>query len=371
LAAAVKIVVLTPFPLHRGEVKGGGERAAKGVCDGFVALGNECTVLRSDTWREPDSGVGCPLRAEYIAHWGTSRIRETRVSPTKTAHLIADADLVISVDRAFASLATRARTVLLLSNLAYANEHTAAEAPWDSVWVPSPYLADELRRNHCTRLIHIVPPVVRCAANGHPPLPGLDRLSARLDGAGIAKQRRLLFPHRADPGKGLNEAIELLALLRRDGDTWHLIISRHPHEGECGEVTLQNARNACHELGVADGVSWIPWLPAWAMPRLYGVGACTLVASRLPESLSLVSLESLVAGVPVVARSIGNIPSLARQFPSIRAVDDVAAAVGARAVRSVAGHLPAPRERSRATRMFSVDAHRSALATAICEVMAT
>jgi glycosyltransferase involved in cell wall biosynthesis len=352
----VKIVVLTPFPLHRTAVKGGGERAAKGVCDGLVALGNECTVLRSDAWREPDSGVVCPLQAEYIAHWEASPIAETRVSRTKTAHLIAGADLVVSVDRAFASLVTRARSVLLLSNLAYANEHTAAQAPWDAVWVPSPYLADELRRNRYRRLIHIVPPVVCGAADSRRPPPVLDRLTARLDGAGIAKQRRLLFPHRADPGKGLNEVIELLALLRRDDDTWHLIVCRHPHEGDRGEATLQNARNACHELDVADGVSWIPWLPAWAMSRLYGVGGCTLVASRLPEAFSLVSLESLAADVPVVARSVGNIPSLARRFPSIRAVDDVASAAGARAVRSVSGHLPTPRERSLAARMFGVDA---------------
>jgi glycosyltransferase involved in cell wall biosynthesis len=366
----MKIVVLTPFPLHRAEVKGGGERAAKGVCDGLLALGNECTVLRSDTWREPDSGMGCPLDAEQIARWGTSRIRETRVSPTKTKHLIAGADLVISVDRAFPPLATRARTVLLLSNLAYANERTAAAEHWDAVWVPSPYLADELRRNHRTRLIHIVPPIVG-SADGHRPLRVLDRLSARLDGAGIAKRHRLLFPHRADPGKGLHEAIELLALLRRDGVAWHLIISRHPHEGERGEATLLEARKACHELDIADGVSWIPWLPTWAMPHLYGAVSCTLVASRLPESFSLVTLESVAAGVPVVARSVGNIPALARQFSSIRAVDDVASAVGARAVRSVAGHLPALRERSRAAQMFGVDAHRSALVSAVREVMAT
>lgn len=367
----MKIVVLTPFPLHSTSVKGGGERAAKGLCDGFVALGNDCTVLRSDSWREPDSCVGCPLEAEYIAHWGTFQITETRVSPMKTARLIAGADLVVSIDRAFASLATHARSVLQLSNLAYANEHTAAGAPWDALWVPSPYLADELRRNWCTRPIHIVPPVVRGTVEGLRLLPGLDRLSVRLDGAGIARHRRLLFPHRADPGKGLNEVIELLALLRRNHDTWHLIVSRHPYEGERGEATLQNARDACRELDVADGVSWIPWLPAWAMPRLYRVAGCTLVASRLPESFSLVSIESLVAGVPVVARSVGNIPALARRFPSIRAVDAVASAAGASAVRSVAGHLSAPRERSQAVRMFGVEAHRAALATAIREVMAT
>jgi len=215
-----------------------------------------------------------------------------------------------------------------------------------------------------------VPPVVRGAADRRRPLPGLDRLSARLDRAVIAKQRRLLFPHRADPGKGLNEVIELLALLRRDDDAWHLIVSRHPYEGERGVATLQNALNACRELDVADAVSWIPWLPAWAMPRLYSLGGCTLVASRLPEAFSLVSIESLVADVPIVARSVGNIPALARRFLSIRAVDDVASAAGASAVRSIAGHLPARRERSQAARMFGVDAHRFALATAIREVMA-
>ena len=367
----MKIVVLTPFPLHRTAVKGGGERAAKGICDSLVALGNECTVLRSDTWREPDSELGCPPEAEYIARWDKPPVAESHVSSMKTGHFIADADLVVSVDRAFASLATQARSVLLLSNLSYANERTAAEGQWNAVWVPSPYLADELRRNHCLRPIHIVPPIVCGARGGRHPLPGLDRLSARLDGAAIPKQRRLLFPHRADPGKGLNEAIELLALLRRDDDTWHLIVSRHPYEGKGGMATLQNARSTCCELDVADGVSWIPWLPAWAMPQLYRVGGCTLVASRLPESFSLVSLESLVTGVPVVARCSGNIPSLARHFPSIRVVDEVASAAGASAVRSVADRPPATDERSRATQMFSVDMHRSALATAISEVMAT
>jgi glycosyltransferase involved in cell wall biosynthesis len=367
----VKIVILTPFPLHGAAVKGGGERAAKEACDSFAALGNECTVLRSDRWQEPDSGAGCPFEAEYVARWEASPVKETRVSATESARFIAGADLVVSVDRAFASLTTRARTVLLLSNLAYANERNAAGTPWDAVWVPSSYLADELRWNHNPQRVHIIPPVVRDTAGGCFPLPGLDRLSVRLDGAGVPRQRRLLFPHRADPGKGLSDAIELLALLRRDDDTWHLIISQHPYEGERGEATLQNARNACRELDVVGGVSWIPWLPARAMPRLYGMGGCTLVASRLPEAFSLVTLESLVVGVPVVARSGGNIPSLALRFSSIRIVDEVASAVGASAVRSVAGHLPTQDERSRAARMFSLEAHRSALATAIREVMET
>lgn len=367
----MQIVVLTPFPLHDAVVKGGGERAARAVCDGLLAMGNDCVVLRSDAWREPDSAVAVPFAAQYFTQWHATPVAETQVTARQTAQLIRDADLVISVDRAFGALSARGRRVLLLSNLVYANERTAAEAQWDAVWVPSPYLADQLRRTRHGGPIHVVPPLVAERTDACRPLPAVDRLTARLAAAGIDRQRRLLFPHRADPSKGLHEAVDLLARLHRDDDTWHLIVCRHTDEGARGAATMQNARVASADLGVADAISWIPWLPAAAMPQLYEVAGCTLVASRLPEAFSLVSLESVMAGVPVVARSVGNITELARQFPAIQAVDTITSVVGVRAVRAAVDRPPTLRERVQARGMFGADAHRAALASALHQVLAS
>lgn len=370
MAAAVRIAVLTPFPLQERAVKGGAERAARSVCDALLALGNACVVLRSEVWHEPAAGIANPLDARYVGQWTTSSpVIETRASAAQVRQLLGAVDLVVSVDRAFAAWETSARRALLLSNLAYANERTAADARWDAVWVPSPYLADELRRRGCGRSIHVVPPAVGDGVEDRPPLPVLDRLSTQLDAAGVARHRRLLFPHRADPGKGLTEVVELLARLWREESTWHLVVSRHSHEGDGGEATLRAAFDLCEAFGVSEAVSWLPWLPAWAMPQLYDLGGCTIVASQLPEAFSLVSLESLVAGVPVVARPVGNIASLARRFASIHAVETIASTAGANCVRTVAGRAPTPQERSLASQDFSVDAHRSALDSALRMVM--
>lgn len=342
------------------------------MCDGLAAKGHKCAVLRSDAWAEPPMGVASLATTQYRADWNAKLVTEQPISAERAVKLAEHADLVLSVDRLVAGFATRGHRALLLSNLAYENERTAAEGGWDAIWVPSPYVADQLRRSFGTVPIDVVPPLVSGGNSGCAAHPDVLGLTAQLAAAGIDRNRRLLFPHRADPGKGLTETIKLLARLRRDsGEEWQLIVSRHTDEGTRGTAAIRDAEEVADKLGIAAAVSWIPWLPTAAMRQLYELAGCTLVASRLPEAFSLTTLESVLAGVPVVARSVGNVPGLARQFQAVRAVDSMASVACIHAVRAAVERPPGRRERARVQGLFGQAAHDAALVRALDRVLAS
>lgn len=350
-------VVLSAQPFQGDRFKGGAERVAADIGRHMVALGWNCTWMGGVAWRDsvgPRLSLGEGIAGTTVdssvldgfAGYSTDP-RGGRLPPAAVVDRVDAAQLVLVVDRAVGALPATPTRVLLLSNLAYANERQAARAEeCDTVWVPSHYLAERLVAEFgwAPDDVRVVPPAVaapRCTVDEHRPLA---RLEAQLAATGRPRSHRLLFPHRADPGKGLASAVRLLArLVHGDrlvaGDArWTLVITEaNPDEGPAAVAVTAAAKDLARRLGVAQHLEWVPWLPVSQMPFLYALAGCTVVASVLEEGFGLVPVESVLAGVPVVTLGSGNLRRLATRLPGVHLVDVVDSERTAALVRAVCG----------------------------------
>lgn len=112
------------------------------------------------------------------------------------------------------------------------------------------------------------------------------------------RDRRLVWAGRRSREKGLNEAIAIAALLGRP-----LTIAGPPApEAEDGTEDPSGS-----ELRLGAQVEDLGWIPRSEVYRALGRAEATLVTSSIPESQSLVAIESLAAGTPVVAFSGGGL----------------------------------------------------------------
>lgn len=364
------VVVLTPYRLCDAMVKGGAQRVAVGVCEGLVALGHECIVLQNSRWEASLLGTASPFGSgeNRMTRW-SDQPRVERTVPDETARrAVRGADVTVVLDRAVGRLPTNGASVLLLSNLAYENERRAAAADWNGVWVPSPFLAAELGPHLGPSLpqVHVVPPMLaepKCRPDPHRPV---TRLRARLADLGVPPARRLLFPHRADPGKGLLRTLDLLRTLVSDDPSWTMIATAAtPQEGSAGHRVEAEARRVAHALGLERHLLWVPWLSTSEMPCLYRSAGCTLMASSMPEGFALVPVESVAAGVPVVTTAAGNVRQLADQFQSITTVDRPSGPHAVAAVRAAVSRAMSGWESAAIRARFSRDAQLAALASGL------
>jgi len=370
VGAGPKAVVLTGYAVNPVLVRGGAQRVATELCDRLVELGWKVDVVECVAWRQ-SVDPGCTLaagmagQAAIVCGW-----RETAPPSVRTCEdlhaLLTGVDLVLVMDRVVGRLDTPAHKVLLLSNLTYDNERQAAlHGDHEAVWVPSPHLAQQLKAiaGDGPNAVDVVPPALAqqpCDAVAHAPL---DTLGEQLMLSQTPRQRSLLFPHRADRGKGLIFALAMLRLLLAE-DRWTLVaIEPSADEGADAKAVINDARRFTADLGIMDWVVWVPWLPQSEVSCLYQLGGVTLMPSTLDEGFGLVAVESLAQGVPVVALPSGNLRRLADCFSSLHLAEGVTAA--ARTVARVAGSAVPDAEREAVRQSYSVDAQRAAVVSAL------
>jgi glycosyltransferase involved in cell wall biosynthesis len=370
MGALPTAVVLTPYAVDPMFVRGGAQRVAAELCDRLEELGWVTQVIECLAWRDTIDPPQ-PFTVAMQGHAATIRrwrdvAPATAISSAGVEDAVRSARLVLTLDRAVGRLDTTAHRVLLLSNLVYDNERRAAtRGDHDAVWVPSEYLArlSAAARGPAPVGVHVVPPALvesRCDAVAHGPLRALDE---RLTAAGVPRRRRLLFPHRTDSGKGLTTALAVLQHLLKE-DRWALIAVRPgEREGNDAAAVVDEARRDAAAAGIADHVHWVSWLPQPEVFCLYGVAGVTLMPTMLEEGFGLVAVESVMRGVPVVARPAGNLRLLAERFPNIHPTDEVLDMVSTAA--AVSGReVPAAQRRAVRT-AFSVAAQRAAVTTAL------
>jgi len=79
-----------------------------------------------------------------------------------------------------------------------------------------------------------------------------------------------------------------------------------------GEGAIKSdLQSLARDLGIAERVSWSPFVSQEQMPREYGASAVTVLPSRgQAEGLGLTLVEALLAGSAVVGTAAGGIPEV-------------------------------------------------------------
>lgn len=164
----------------------------------------------------------------------------------------------------------------------------------DRITTASQFLAGDLRRMlpHLDTEIQVTPMPVDVAAFS--------------EGAGASKplSPRILYAGNLLPSKGVDVLLRASAKLMRRGVEFELKI--------LGEGAIKSDLMAlARELGLAERVTWSPFVSQNQMPREYGASAVTVLPSRgQAEGLGLTLVEALLAGSAVVGTAAGGIPEV-------------------------------------------------------------
>lgn len=166
------------------------------------------------------------------------------------------------------------------------------------------FASGEVEAEQLTRLYDVRPERIELLT------PGVDlaffspgqRWAAR-QAIGLGEQPVLLFVGRIQPLKGVDLAVEALALAENRQAV--LVIVGGP-SGVEGEATLRKLRDRIDELGVVDRVRFVSPRPHHLLSTYYRAADVCLVPSR-SESFGLVALEASACGTPVIASDVGGL----------------------------------------------------------------
>lgn len=354
------VVIVTTAPILGQLFKGGAQRVLYDTYMALQSISRDCTVLQYPCEERN-------LAQDYLATSITdgSAIRSEHVSRHAAVTLLREADLTLSVDKLLYELPRGRWHVLSLSNLAYDTERFAArQKRWDRLWVPSRFLRDLLIRDYSVPLekIDVIPPTLDFRfKRKHEAVMTLERDFKR---DGIPLRRRLLFPHRSDPAKGIRSAIGLVRRLAKDDHRWRLIVTSpsafdDPANRSFFERVLRTTTDVREQLIV------IPWLPHDTMGELYALSGCTIMASTLPESFGLTAAESISCGTPVVAVEAGALSEQHSELRAVHFVDEIDSSTGAAVVRNICGTRVSQETTSFLRFRFSMEAHIEAVHRAV------
>lgn len=158
------------------------------------------------------------------------------------------------------------------------------------------------------------------------------------------KGRFALALGRICPEKGFEDALDAAA---RAGMPFLLAGTVFPY----AEHRDYFSRSIAPRLG--RGARWVGAVAGLSKQRLLARAACLLVPSKVPETSSLVAMEALAAGTPVIAYRIGALPDIVEDGVTgflVDTVDEMAQAMAA------VGRIDPEMCRRRAAERFSADA---------------
>jgi D-inositol-3-phosphate glycosyltransferase len=170
-------------------------------------------------------------------------------------------------------------------------------------------VATERERQELIKLYDAAPEkvgVVPCGVNLDMFRP-IDRMEARRK-LGIADEKVLLFVGRLDPLKGIDLALQAMPLLPDRRGLRLVIIGGDEHS----QIEVDRLRGLAGALGIAGSVTFQGIVKHHRLPDFYSAADVCLVPSHY-ESFSLVALESLACGTPVVAADVGDLKNIIRQ----------------------------------------------------------
>lgn len=116
----------------------------------------------------------------------------------------------------------------------------------------------------------------------------------------------VLFVGRIQPLKGVDIAVEMLALL---ADSTARLMIVGGASGNEGEAEVARIREIIDRLGLEERVCFVEPQPHYALSTFYRAADVVVMPSR-SESFGLVALEAAACGIPVVAASVGGLRTL-------------------------------------------------------------
>jgi len=133
----------------------------------------------------------------------------------------------------------------------------------------------------------------------------------------------LLFPHRPDPRKGFNIAIQIANEFAKTKN-WKKVILKSSRFNESLNKDKKNSdfknEDSYKEFISNNGqLIFNDWIPFEKMGEFYSSGDLTLCPGDFIESFGLVPLESVVNGTPAICSSVGAFRDL-RTIPGIQIV---------------------------------------------------
>jgi glycosyltransferase involved in cell wall biosynthesis len=141
---------------------------------------------------------------------------------------------------------------------------------------------------------------------------------------GIPDKPALLYVGRLDPEKRIEEIFEAIKLAGEKMDLCFIIVGKGTQSEELKTLAVT--------MGIAEKVIFTGFVPDEELPAFYNIGRCFIIAS-IAELLSLVTLQAMASGMPVIAANaaaltelvdgngylyeVGNIPALILSIENI------------------------------------------------------
>ena len=157
--------------------------------------------------------------------------------------------------------------------------------------------------------------VIPCGINNELFRP-VDKQYARVT-TGLGSKKVILFVGRQDPLKGLDNILEAVSLLDRRNDFQLAVIGDNSQYLD----PIQTAPGAQPQAVVDSKIRFIGSVPHEDMYLYYNAADFCVIPSYY-ESFSLVAMESLACGTPVLATAVGVIPGLASTCGLCRIIED-------------------------------------------------
>jgi 1,2-diacylglycerol 3-alpha-glucosyltransferase len=113
----------------------------------------------------------------------------------------------------------------------------------------------------------------------------------------------LLYVGRLDPEKRIEEILKSVALAVKKIDFCFVVVGKGTSKTALEKLT--------HQLGITNNVIFTGFVPDEELPYFYKLSRCFIIAS-IAELLSLVTLQAMASGLPIIAVNAGSLSELVK-----------------------------------------------------------
>ena len=223
----------------------------------------------------------------------------------KIKELEKQVDIIWMIDRSF-PIDSKKPKLLSLNTLCYERELMSVfQSHWDKMVVLTDFVKNQIVNYvNCDELYEIpcyVDPIFLNVCND------TGVLTKYFDYNN--KYKYLLFPHRPDPEKGHEQAIDILKKVLVHDKSYRLLIPLPPIAKEINiereKKNIEMIKEYVKSQDLDDYVIFHNWVDYNDMPIYYKIGEFTLFLSKLPETSGLTLLNSVSVGTPVLSYGVG------------------------------------------------------------------